>query len=380
MLDASGSFLLMRQRLVEQAGWARSGGKAAADKKAARKKRSSGKFIETHTGGGGTTRAALSHLLPLLKAGGNKALEDRRVLWREAHRLIREASPEQKQLWAAQGQAGRAAHKAGHRSFGPRKRPRLFWSSHRLAKHRKVLLPASALSAQLAALVQEPDAEAVPQPGPGPQLSITEHDADKVEEELAMAFAQQSIARMERAFTDRQSHATEHQKGEVELRAELRSWSERHCLSQLADIPIPGIPGLSLQQGACPVPSACPEPGLQFHACRWQPPGTAIAKLALAGNKARLAQTHGLRQLLWQAWRARHVGIKAQDLPKFTASSQKHSVCYHAGFCLCDGHGKEIRAVVAGLVTAISNTVLANGLLRPKSPGRDLYDSGKAGA
>jgi hypothetical protein len=374
MLDASATFLLMRQRLIEQGGWARSGesgGKDAANKKAARKKRSVGKFRGHPTGGGGANRAALSHLLAELKAGGNKNLEDRRMLWREAHRLAREASAEQKQLWADQGRAGSAAHKAGHRSFGPRKSKRRLAQSKQLAKHQKLLLPA------LPAAVQEAGAEAVLQPGPVPQPM---QERDEVEEELAVALAQQSTARLQLALGTAQSRAREDQRRLVERHAELKSWSEKHCQSYLGDVQIPGVPGLSLQQGACPVPVARPEPDLQLHACRWHPPGAAIAKRALAGNKARLAQTHGLRQLLWHAWGARHVGIKATDLPKFTARSGRLSACYHAGFCLCDDRGREIRAVVAGLVTAISNTSLANGLLQPKSPGRVLYDGGKAGA
>ncbi len=77
--------------------------------------------------------------------------------------------------------------------------------------------------------------------------------------------------------------------------------------------------------------------------------------------------------ILLEAWLQRHVGLKTQDLPKVSAAADLVSECHQAGFCVCSDQMQEFRMLVARFQAAISN--LRDGLLKPKTAGRSLYDS-----
>ena len=95
-LDTSSAFVLMRQRILENA---RQGHAAAQKLKAAqqaqewtRRTRQSGKYKGTNCGGGGRQRAAFSVLLKALGGGGKLTQEERRDIFLTAHRCQLHAS------------------------------------------------------------------------------------------------------------------------------------------------------------------------------------------------------------------------------------------------------------------------------------------------
>lgn len=115
LVDLSASFVLMRQRAIERRGCADRPPKVAKVKRRVR-----GAFRGGRTGGGGRARAAFSQLLRELGAGGQRTPAERKRHFKEAHRRLRHAEPKQLEVWAQQGAAGKAAHREGERSFGPR--------------------------------------------------------------------------------------------------------------------------------------------------------------------------------------------------------------------------------------------------------------------
>ena len=122
--DASATFLLSRQRVLESL-WHSPKPHAPKAKRQAVRKRRSGRFIGHRTGGGGKRRAALSELLKQLNAGGPLSKAERSQRWSDAHRRAEAADVSQQSTWALHGMAGTAAHRNGQsRSFG-RKRSSL---------------------------------------------------------------------------------------------------------------------------------------------------------------------------------------------------------------------------------------------------------------
>ena len=89
-LDTSSAFLLMRQRLLENALHRRSAKEKRATAAQAqawtRKTRQTGKFAGKPCGGGGLQRAAFSELLKRLGGGGELSTEERRDVFLTAHR------------------------------------------------------------------------------------------------------------------------------------------------------------------------------------------------------------------------------------------------------------------------------------------------------
>ena len=199
-----------------------------------------------------------------------------------------------------EGAAGTATHAVGARSFGKRRRPATKSSTKkRLGAH---------------------IAEDRPQP-----LSME----DKAREERAVVLFDKAAGQLQDDLTKLQNSLREQREAEVKCRKELNRWSSEHS-DRLGQTELPGMRG---DLGAAAAPVMLPGSHLNF--LEWVPPGRALAGHALAGRKARLAQTGRVGKVLWAAWTSRHIGIRRTQIPRLNTGPDRVGACFLAGFCVC---------------------------------------------
>lgn len=355
---ASASFVLMRQRCMQKAGWSSVSPKTQAKPPPPKcRRRRSGRLKGAMVGGGGAMRAGMSFFLKQVGGGGHQSKERLSELWRQAHQLRREAPEELQMVIKAMGQAGTASFRSGaKRSFGGRLRAS---SAKRMCRR---ILPLHDNGGGALALVdgQAAAAQAVVPLAGGRAV-------------IAQALVEQREAEAQLATASFRDSRRKKQAEQTACREQLQEWSVQHAVA-LSDIAIP-----SITTGACVAPLLPPDE-MKVDFCQWVPPGIELAETALADKKLVSGERFGLRKALSKAWSAKHTGIKASDLPELQIGSERVTACYLAGFCVCkdnDADAEGIRAMVAALTQVLSNTC-AGGWMKPKTACRELYDKSKA--
>ena len=116
----------------------------------------------------------------------------------------------------------------------------------------------------------------------------------------------------------------------------------------------------TLASGFCCQPSGCT--GITHMS--WVPPAREISQKALSGRVPELCAA------LQKAWADLHAPIKQEDCRKLgRIQHASKSVCYQAGFCMCQPTGQALRYVGNQFQLALG-TALKKG-----SPAREVYDN-----
>lgn len=223
----------------------------------------------------------------------------RRMAFRypQAHRMVNEASEEQWQSWLEIGEAATAAHAAGFRSFGTRKR--------------------SAEEALGPVQRPEPPHEDISREA---QLALV-LDAEKYDD-----WARQAARAVAAAVEQREQRDAENQ--------ELHDWVADNTANAKVEMTRGGIDHEGSSSAVACLPVRQGEHILQW--VDWCPPGSTLAEKALRGDRRKMAQVFNIRKKLTGKWLEAHWGLRHEQAPRLTVPDQRLPPCFLAGFCICN--------------------------------------------
>lgn len=335
--DVTADFFLLRSRLIERFGAERPQSERA-ERKPTRdgrlRVRRFGRWKGSRSGGGGTQRSLMS---ACLKGQRWSNKEERRKAFAAANEQFRRLRKRADESWNKHvrvGAAGTVSHRHGGVAFGSHPR-----------KRRRSNVGTASVEGLLRTLPSAAE-------GNDAQLVVVEQACARVVDALV---------------TLREQPAQKRRRVEEEQRA-IAAW-------RASAEPVP----CSLLQGAEShlIPYGSSQPQQQFRVVYSIPPGTAIARRALA-NSGRIG---GIRTRLRAAWSHRCTPLQHDNVPRCQRPSEKQkqeekpSTCFTIGRCICgDGAGKVVPPLARSMRSLLSRA-LVKRRRRDKSALRGLYDA-----
>ena len=272
--------------------------------------------------------------------GRTKATKDeKRAMLVRAHALANQAIAQDQDTWKARGKAGTVSHRLGRPAFG----------NH---------LPQRCIKPVGAPVLTEPVEEAVGVGG-GTTLAVVRREMTNDQREQAAA-----------------NHAATLKRKREEVARKVgivREWTAGRTVSLASEIPA--------LQGATPWPVGLLA-GRVIDVVQLACPNLELTSKALAGFTDRTRDDDGdippfARQDILEAWRRRCEGIQTAQCKPCVVPPVKIKICTLAERCLCDhAEGRNTMRFVSGLTHCL--LARADGILKKGTPGRALYDNGRA--